>query len=83
MNINQSAIAAQLGVTRAAVSQWFAAGSRPPLDRCPAIERATGGRVTCEELRGDVQWARVPDPNWPHPGGRPCLDVAAPVAAEQ
>jgi hypothetical protein len=22
---------------------------------------------------------RVPDPSWPHPQGRPCIDVAAPA----
>ena len=24
----------------------------------------------------------IPDPAWPHAGGRPCIDVAAPVAQE-
>jgi hypothetical protein len=49
-------------------------------DRCPAIERATDGRVTVEELRPDLagRWYRIPDPAWPHPKGRPLLDVAAP-----
>lgn len=32
-------------------------GGRPvPAELCPAIERATGGRVRCEELRPDVAW---------------------------
>ncbi|MDT4679101.1 transcriptional regulator, partial [Escherichia coli] len=26
-------------------------------ERCPAIEKATGGAVTCEELRPDIDWA--------------------------
>lgn len=26
------------------------------------------------------RWYRVPDPDWPHPKGRPLLDVAAPAA---
>ena len=57
-------------------------GRRPtPAERCPAIERATGGRVSCEALRPDVRWHRVPDPDWPHPAGRPCIDVAAPAAS--
>ena len=42
------------------------------------IERATEGAVPCEELRPDLAWHRVPDPDWPHPQGRPCIDVAAP-----
>ena len=32
--------------------------SRPiPAERCPEIEKATGGAVRCEELRPDVDWA--------------------------
>jgi hypothetical protein len=58
-------------------------GHRPtPPERCPPIERATEGRITCEELRPDVRWQRVPDPAWPHPQGRPCLDVAGPAVAQ-
>lgn len=29
----------------------------PPAEYCPAIERATGGKVRCEELRPDVDWS--------------------------
>jgi len=51
-----SALARLLGVAPPTVSQW-ASGVRPiPAERCPAIERATGGAVTCEELRPDVDW---------------------------
>ena len=33
-------------------------GTRPiPAEHCPAIERATGGAVRCEELRPDVAWS--------------------------
>lgn len=49
-----------------------------PAERCPSIERATEGRVSVEQLRPDVRWVRIPDPAWPHPEGRPCIDVAAP-----
>jgi DNA-binding transcriptional regulator YdaS (Cro superfamily) len=50
---------------------------RVPVERCPAIERATAGAVTCEELRPDACWHRVADPAWPwHPQGRPLIDVA-------
>ena len=70
-----TAVARMLGIKAPSVIGW--AGRVPP-DRCPAIERATDGRVTCETLRQDVRWVRVPDPAWPHPSGRPCIDVAAP-----
>jgi len=51
-----AAIGRALGVVHVLISQW-ASGVRPiPAERCPAIERATGGAVTCEELRPDVDW---------------------------
>lgn len=47
-----------------------------PVDRCHEFERALAGRVSCERLRPDVVWHRVPDPKWPwHPDGRPLIDV--------
>lgn len=47
-----------------------------PKERCPDLERAFQGRVTCEVLRPDVVWHRVPDVDWPwHPNGRPTIDV--------
>lgn len=75
-----SALARLLGVTQSAPSMWLARG-RVPGDKCPAIERAMHGRVTCEELRPDIRWTRVADPSWPHPAGRPCIDPAAPAPA--
>lgn len=41
------------GISAQAVCKWRSV----PAERCPAIERATGGTVTCEELRPDVDWA--------------------------
>jgi hypothetical protein len=48
-----------------------------------AIERATKGTATVEALRPDVAWSRIADPDWPHPAGRPVIDVARPVAAQE
>lgn len=80
----QAGLARIVGVTgsspRAVVWAWMERGQAAQ-DFCPAIERATDGVVICEELRPDITWARVPDPDWPHPSGRPCIDVAAPEAA--
>lgn len=61
---------------------WRARGE-VPAERCPDIERATDGQVLVDQLRPDVRWARVPDPDWPHPQGRPCIDVAAPIKARE
>lgn len=67
-------LAAKITVAPSLISQWKN-GVRPiPDDRCPAIEFATAGAVTCEELRPDLVWVRVPDTAWPHPGGRPLVD---------
>lgn len=50
-------MANSLGVKPATVNQWVS-GARPiPAGRCPEIERATNGRVKCEDLRPDVDWA--------------------------
>jgi len=70
-----TAVARMLNIRAPSVSGW---AGRVPQDRCPAIERASAGSVTCEELRPDVRWQRVADADWPHPAGRPCIDVAAP-----
>lgn len=74
-----AAVARMLGIRAPSVIGW---SGRPPPDRCPAIERATSGKHTVEQLRPDVRWVRVADPDWPHPDGRPCIDVAAPAAKE-
>lgn len=57
--------------------QCFSGRRKLPAEHAPAIERATGGEITADALRPDVCWVRVPDPSWPHPDGRPCIDVAA------
>lgn len=48
-------LAVAMGITAQRVSNWVERGV--PAERCPDIERATGGAVTCEELRPDVDWA--------------------------
>ena len=67
------------GVKSPSVSEWRHRGI--PAERCPALERGSAGKVTCEQLRPDVRWHRVPDALWPwHPQGRPLIDVAAQAA---
>lgn len=77
-----ASIARALGVHPVMVSQW-AAGKQIATEQCPQIERATAGAVTVEEQRPDVRWHRVADAEWPHPDGRPLIDVARPVPADQ
>ena len=39
------------------VSFWANGKRQVPAERCPEIEKFTKGKVTCEELRPDVNWA--------------------------
>ena len=48
-------LAEKLDVSPNSVINWRARGA--PAEKCPDIERATKGAVTCEELRPDVNWA--------------------------
>jgi DNA-binding transcriptional regulator YdaS (Cro superfamily) len=79
---SHEALAQRIGSTQGFVWQW-ANGKRPvPPEMCTAIECATGGEVTCEELRPETRWGRVPDPDWPwHPRGRPVVEVKHEVCA--
>lgn len=52
----QSAIAGAIDSQPQLVWQWSRGIRRVPAEKCPLIERATGGAVTCEELRPDVAW---------------------------
>jgi len=76
-----SAVARIVGVKAPSVIEWRRRGIPP--ERCPAIERATQGAMHVETLRPDVRWSRIPDPTWPHPAGRPVIDVARPVAGQE
>lgn len=52
-------LASLLGVTPTTIHEWAHKKKQVPAERCAAIERATGGTVTCEELRPDLaeHWA--------------------------
>jgi DNA-binding transcriptional regulator YdaS (Cro superfamily) len=64
------------------VWNWLTrSGGTVPGEQCPDLEYATDGKVSCEQLRPDIDWVRVPDSAWPHPNGRPCMDVASSKAA--
>lgn len=55
----RSHIAAAIGVSNQAISNWKMRGV--PVERCLAIDRATGGRVTRQELRPNDYWLIWPD----------------------
>ena len=54
----QSPLARSIGVEQSHVWNWLnRTNAKVPAERCPAIERATGRQVRCEDLRPDVDWA--------------------------
>lgn len=69
-----NAVARALGIKAPSVIGWRP--GRIPPGRRADLERAFYPRVSVEALGKDVTWHRVPDPEWPHPDGRPLLDVA-------
>lgn len=72
----QAELARQLGVVAVTVNQW-AKNKRPvPDDKCVGIELATAGEVTVEQLAPARTWVRVAEKGWPHPKGKPLIDVA-------
>lgn len=54
---SQANIASALKVSQPTISEWLRGERRVPAERCPQIERLTGGAVRCEALRPDVDWA--------------------------
>ncbi|HYC00380.1 MAG TPA: YdaS family helix-turn-helix protein [Ramlibacter sp.] len=76
-----TAVARMTGVKVPTVIGWK---GRIPDNHCPAIELAAGfAEWPCERLRPDVTWGRTPDPDWPHPNGRPFNDHARAAMARQ
>ena len=78
----QTRLASLIDAQPQLVWQWIKGARDVPADRCPDIERATDGVVSCEEMRPDVPWLRVTDAAWHwHPNGRPVIDVSARLPA--
>jgi DNA-binding transcriptional regulator YdaS (Cro superfamily) len=53
----QVKLAKPVGVSASMVYQWVRGIRQVPAERCPSIEKATGGKVRCEDLRPDVDWS--------------------------
>jgi len=71
----RKAIASASGVDEQYLYQCLTGRRKMPALRCPEIELASAGRVTCEQLRPDVMWVRVEDDVWPNVHGRPLIDA--------
>ena len=70
---SQADLARRINVVQQVVNNWLRRGN-VPADYCPAIERATGGAVRCEDLRPDVDWGYLRATNCPAVGA----DATAP-----
>lgn len=76
-------IARALGVSESLVTQWSRGAKPIPHERCPQIEAATDGILTCEQLRPDLVWIRLTDATWPHHAcGRPLYDSVSTARVE-
>lgn len=72
---SEAAIAALLGISKAAVNQWKDEGRGVPIQHCYPIEQATGSKVMRWDLRPD-DWYRI----WPElidAEGAPDVPMAA------
>jgi DNA-binding transcriptional regulator YdaS (Cro superfamily) len=68
----QQSLATLLGISQPTVSEWVN-GVRPvPPERCIQIEQLPAVSQTCEQLRPDVSWVRLPSKGWPK--GKPLID---------
>ena len=57
----QIALAKAIKAAPSFVNQWVKGGRPIPAAYCVAIERATGGKVSRQELRPDDYWLVWPD----------------------
>lgn len=74
---SQTALATAIGAKQQQIWNWLSGGVAAPAWACAGMESATGGKVLAEKVNTALRWVRVPDADWPHPDGRPCIDVAA------
>lgn len=50
-------VAEALSVSVQAVCFWRDGSRRFPAEYCPTLERLNGGRIKCEQMRPDADWA--------------------------
>lgn len=63
---SDSELARLVGVSRQFVFEWKTGARKVPATRAVEIETVTGGRVTREELRPDVNWKVLSRPRKRH-----------------
>ena len=80
----RQAAAQTLGINEQYLYQWLTGRRGVPPPWRVRLEQTlyVSHGISVEHFGDDARWHRVPDPAWPHPQGRPLIDVAAPVAQE-
>jgi len=53
----QNKLAQLLDVSTPTVNQWLFMHRKIPAKRCPQIEKIVSGKIICEQLREDIDWA--------------------------
>lgn len=72
----QVAFAERCGTTIGYLRKAISVGQQIKPATCALIERWSAGSVAVEDISlPDTHWLRTPDPAWPHPNGRPLLDL--------
>ena len=61
----QLALARKIGVSQGHLWCWLHRDKKVPAERCADIEQATGGAVTCADLRPDVFRRSAATPSTP------------------
>jgi DNA-binding transcriptional regulator YdaS (Cro superfamily) len=77
-------LATALGVQPPSVSDWITGKRSVPIERCVAIERATGGEVTRRDLRPDdwqAIWPELADPQQQPEAQQPRAQAATETVA--
>lgn len=69
-------MARHLKVHRTMVDAVWRGAKAIPDDWCPLVEGITTAGISADQLRPDLAWVRVEMPGWPHPAGKPLLDLA-------
>lgn len=57
-----SVVAQHFEISTVSVYEWIKRGC-VPADKCPEIEKLSGGKSRCEELNNQVDWAYVRSTN--------------------
>ena len=77
----QSSFAERCGTSVGYIRKAISTGQKLGEGLVTSIEKESRGEVLCDGLREDVSWVRIPDPDWPHPNGRPLVDHSQRKAA--